>query len=64
MLALRKGVERQKEADAIREEMETRAATEPMRDMSLKEGEKLSISMNVPGRKADGSARKYGAGGE
>jgi len=47
-----KGVERQKEADTLRAEMEARAATEPMRDLSLKDGEKLSIKVNVPGKSA------------
>merc|ERR1719261_1283093 len=38
-----KGVARQKEADALREEMEARAAADPLplRDLSLKEGETL-----------------------
>jgi len=58
-----KGVERQKEADEMRKEMEARAASEPMRDLSLKDGEKLSIKVNVPGRKTDGSARKYASDG-
>ena len=44
-----KGQLRQKEADAIREEMAARDASEPMRDLSLKEGETLSIKVNVPG---------------
>ena len=44
-----KGVERQKEAEEQRVEMEARAASEPMRDLSLKEGETLSIKVNVPG---------------
>jgi len=57
-------VARQKEADAIREEAELRATTEPMRDMSLKDGEKINIKVNLPkgeGRKhprpVSGSAR-------
>ena len=44
-----KGVERQKEAEEQRIEMEARAASEPMRDLSLKDGETLSIKVNVPG---------------
>lgn len=43
------GVKRQAEADAMRAEMEARLATQPMRDLSLKEGEKLNIKVNVPG---------------
>lgn len=42
-------VKRQVEADAMRAEMEARLASEPMRDLSLKEGEKLNIKVNVPG---------------
>ena len=41
-------MERQKEADTMRAEMEARMATEPMRDLSLKDGEKLSIKVCVP----------------
>jgi hypothetical protein len=42
-----KRVLRQKEADDIRKEALARAASEPMRDLSLKEGEKLSIKVRV-----------------
>jgi hypothetical protein len=48
-------VARQKEADAIREEAELRATTEPMRDMSLKDGEKINIKVNLP----KGEGRKH-----
>lgn len=44
-----KGVSRQQEAEDLRVEMEARAAAEPMRDLSLKDGETLSIKVNVPG---------------
>jgi len=59
-----KGVERQKEADVLRAEMEARAATEPMRDLSLKDGEKLSIKVNVPGKSASApkKPRELGSG--
>lgn len=42
-----KGVLREKEA----EEMEAKLAAEPLRDLSLKDGETLSIKVNVPGAK-------------
>ena len=44
-----KGVQRQKEAEEQAKEAAARAASEPMRDLSLKEGETLSIKVNVPG---------------
>lgn len=40
-----KGVAREKEAD----EMEAKLAAEPLKDLSLKDGETLSIKVNVPG---------------
>ena len=43
------GVRRGKDADEQAKLMAERAASEPMRDLSLKEGEKLNISINVPG---------------
>lgn len=45
-VAFRKSVERRKEADMMRAEMEARAAAEPMRDLSLKDGERLNIKVN------------------
>ena len=44
-----KGVARQVEAEAFQKELATRAPDEPMRDLSLKAGETLSIKVNVPG---------------
>lgn len=44
-----KGVQRQKEAEEQRQQMEARVASEPMRDLSLKEGETLSIKVNHAG---------------
>lgn len=44
-----KGVTRAKEAEELRLEMAARALSEPVRDLSLKEGETLSIKVNVPG---------------
>lgn len=44
-----KGVARAKEAAELRDEMEARALNEPVRDLSLKDGEKLNIKVNVPG---------------
>lgn len=44
-----KGVGRQKEADRMQEEMAARATDEPAKDYSLKQGETLSIKVNVPG---------------
>jgi len=55
-----KGVSRQAEADALRHEQEARAATEPLRDLSLKDGETLSIKVNVP-HKGDRPSRVRGA---
>ncbi|KAL3918011.1 MAG: hypothetical protein SGPRY_006173 [Prymnesium sp.] len=46
-----KSVERQKEAEEWRAEMESRSS-EQMRDLSLKDGEKLNIKVNVPGKSA------------
>ena len=43
------GVRRGKDADEQAKLMAERAASEPMRDLSLKEGEKLNISINVSG---------------
>lgn len=62
-----KSLSRQKEADAMRAEMEARMASEPMRDLSLKDGEKLSIKVNVPSsgkrRTPTSSGVTLGAGG-
>ena len=50
-----KSIKRQEEAEQIRKEMEEQFANQPMRDLSLKDGEKLKIRVNVPG--ASGKAR-------
>jgi len=44
-----KGVRREMEAEEEAKAFAERAASEPMRDLSLKEGETLSIKVNVPG---------------
>mmetsp|Transcript_19367 Transcript_19367/g.37686 ORF Transcript_19367/g.37686 Transcript_19367/m.37686 type:complete len:269 (+) Transcript_19367:327-1133(+) len=58
-----KSVQRQVEADEMRKEMEARAATEPLKDLSLKEGEKISIKVNVPGGHKERPARPKPSGG-
>jgi len=57
-----KGVQRQKEADELRKEMEARHASEPARDLSLKDGEKINIKVNVP-QKGERAPRPRPAGG-
>jgi hypothetical protein len=47
----------------VRAEMEARAATEPLRDLSLKEGETLSIKVNVGGSGKPRAPRPRPAGG-
>ena len=62
-----KSIKRQEEAEVIRKEMEEHYANQPMRDLSLKDGEKLSIKVNVPGKggpkkpRAPGSGAAFGA---
>ncbi|EOD05960.1 hypothetical protein EMIHUDRAFT_438850 [Emiliania huxleyi CCMP1516] len=58
-----KGVARQKEADAIREEAEAAAAEAPLRDLSLKDGEKISIKVNLPKGEGRRSREKAAGGG-
>lgn len=58
-----KGVQRQREAEELRVEMEARAASEPMRDLSLKDGETLSIKVNVPGSGKPRAPRPKPVGG-
>ena len=63
-----KSVKRQQEAEVIRKEMAEQYANQPMRDLSLKEGEKLSIKVNVPRKggarrpRAPGSGVAFGGG--
>lgn len=58
-----KSVQREKEAEEYFAEIEARAASEPMRDLSLKDGEKLSIKVNVPGSGKPKKARAPSAPG-
>ena len=62
-----KSIKRQEEAELIRKEMMEHYANTPMRDLSLKDGEKLSIKVNVPGKGAPKKTRApgvaLGAGG-
>ena len=62
-----KSIKRQEEAEVIRKEMAEHYANMPMRDLSLKEGEKLSIKVNVPGKGGPKKTRApgvaLGAGG-
>ena len=62
-----KGVKRREEARDLAREAAERAATEPMRDLSLKDGETLSIKVNVPGAGSKARAPRpkaaEGAGG-
>ena len=62
-----KSIKRQEEAEVIRKEMMEHYANMPMRDLSLKDGEKLSIKVNVPGQGGPKKTRapgvSLGAGG-
>eukprot|EP00908_Phaeocystis_cordata_P025970 Transcript_8446.p1 GENE.Transcript_8446~~Transcript_8446.p1 ORF type:complete len:212 (+),score=102.03 Transcript_8446:372-1007(+) len=57
-----KSIKRQEEAEQIRKEMEEQFANQPMRDLSLKDGEKLSIKVNVPSKGGPKKPRAPGAG--
>jgi len=58
-----KSVKRQEEAEVIRKQMEEQYASQPMRDLSLKDGEKLSIKVNVPSKGGPKKVRAAAGGG-